>query len=61
MELKVFIDYCYGLDFAETPNYNLLLKLLEKIYNQEVNNDGNENLDWDIKSKIVTEINLNEL
>ena len=61
MELKVFIDYCYGLDFAETPNYALLFKLLEKIFNNEVKMDGNENLDWDIKSKLVTEVNLKEL
>ena len=53
MELKVFIDYCCGLEFAETPNYALLFKLLEKIYNQE-GEDGNENLDWDIKSNLVT-------
>ena len=61
IEIKVFIDYCCGLDFAETPNYNLLLKLLEKVYNEEVKNTHSENLDWDIKSKIVTEINLKEL
>ena len=36
IELKVFIDYCCGLDFAETPNYALLFKLLEKVFNQEV-------------------------
>ena len=61
MELKVFIDYCCGLDFAETPNYALLFKLLEKIFNSEVEKDGNKNLDWDIKSKVVKEVNLNEL
>jgi serine/threonine protein kinase len=61
MEIKVFIDYCYGLEFAENPNYNLLFKLLEKVYNQEIKKDGNINLDWDIKSKLVTEINLKEL
>lgn len=61
MELKVFIDYCCGLDFAETPNYALLFKLLEKIFNNAVEKDDNENLDWDIKSKVVTEIDLKEL
>ena len=61
IELKVFIDYCCGLDFAETPNYALLFKLLEKVFNQEVKKDGNENLDWEIKSSLVTEINLKEL
>lgn len=61
MELKVFVDYCYGLEFTETPNYALLYKLLEKIFNNEVEKDGNTNFDWDIKSNVVTEIDLKQL
>ena len=35
-------------------------KLVIAINNEEVKNTHSENLDWDIKSKIVTEINLKE-
>jgi len=61
LELKIFIEYCYGLEYSETPKYTLLYKLLEKIYNNEIRNVNNINLDWDIKSHDVTEVNLNEL
>ena len=61
LELKIFMEYCYGLEYSETPKYSLLYKLLEKIYNNEIQNGNNINLDWEIKSRDVTEVNLNEL
>jgi len=61
-EFKYYLNYCYDLDFTNTPNYDILTTYLIDMYTNLYSNSSKTLYDWDISSnESIMEVNLESL
>ena len=61
-EFNYYLNYCYDLDFTNTPNYDILTTYLIDMYTNLYSNSSKTLYDWDISSnESIMEVNLESL